>query len=434
MSERLPLFMNQGEGFAEEMSQGDTATFGGLTLGGDIVMDGYKVTGLGKATQNGDALAYGQNDAYLGSNTYLNGGTTINGGLTMTSGNDIYVSGGGTLTGLPNTPAGGTDAVSKNYVDSVAQGLDVHPSCMLLQHTLDASLSGLAAIDGITPVDGYRILVTNESDGYDNGIWVAHAGAWTRPTDFANGYAANSSFVFIDAGTNYNSTGWVCTSDPPNDIVGYVDALTWSQFSGAGTYTAGAGITVSGGVISVHLGATNPGLSLAGNTLQAVVDGMRGMAKDGGGLYVKVDGTTMGFDLSGNLKALESEGAAAVSTSLQVLTGVHKGDPCFITSGGNHVDPSTTDDATAKVIGIAEETQLTGDGYVDVVSWGLCPGVLPAMTPAETVVPGTAYYLHAPHGLSTAMPGKGERVIQCGVALNATDLFVRVIDYGKKAA
>ena len=33
-----------------------------------------------------------------------------------------------------------------------------------------------------------------------------------------------------------------------------------------------------------------------------------------------------------------------------------------------------------------------------------------------------------------ALPGSGKRVIQVGIAMNSTDLFVRIVDYGKKAA
>jgi len=48
--------------------------------------------------------------------------------------------------------------------------------------------------------------------------------------------------------------------------------------------------------------------------------------------------------------------------------------------------------------------------------------------------PGTPYYLATGGGLSTSLPGAAKRVIQMGIAKNATDLFVRVVDYGKKAA
>jgi hypothetical protein len=44
------------------------------------------------------------------------------------------------------------------------------------------------------------------------------------------------------------------------------------------------------------------------------------------------------------------------------------------------------------------------------------------------------YYLKDGGGLTTSLPGANKRVVQCGIAWKNTDLFVRVVDYGKKAA
>ena len=64
----------------------------------------------------------------------------------------------------------------------------------------------------------------------------------------------------------------------------------------------------------------------------------------------------------------------------------------------------------------------------EIVYAGPAAGVLTGATA------GSAYYLQATGGIGTAVPGAGNRVVQVGVAKNATDLFVHFIDYGKKAA
>ena len=35
-----------------------------------------------------------------------------------------------------------------------------------------------------------------------------------------DGSSAESAFTFISEGTTYADTGWLCTTDAPNDIVG----------------------------------------------------------------------------------------------------------------------------------------------------------------------------------------------------------------------
>ena len=78
--------------------------------------------------------------------------------------------------------------------------------------------------------DGDRILPIGQTDPIENGIRIAHAGAWERAGDMPDGSSAESAFTFISEGTTYADTGWLCTTDAPNDIVG-TDPLTWVQFS-----------------------------------------------------------------------------------------------------------------------------------------------------------------------------------------------------------
>jgi len=58
----------------------------------------------------------------------------------------------------------------------------------------------------------------------------------------------NSAFTFVEQGTDQSNTGWVQTSD--NVVVG-TTAIVWVQFSGAGQYTAGTGLTLTGTQFSI---------------------------------------------------------------------------------------------------------------------------------------------------------------------------------------
>jgi hypothetical protein len=59
---------------------------------------------------------------------------------------------------------------------------------------------------------------------------------------------AGGDFTFVTAGTQYDNTGWVMTD--PVTTVG-TTAVIWTQFSGAGTYTAGTGLTLNGSQFNI---------------------------------------------------------------------------------------------------------------------------------------------------------------------------------------
>jgi hypothetical protein len=70
--------------------------------------------------------------------------------------------------------------------------------------TSNDSLSGLAARDGFTPIDGSRALATGQTTLSQNGLWLVQSGAWTRPTDYnsdAQVAAAIGATVYVKSGT-----------------------------------------------------------------------------------------------------------------------------------------------------------------------------------------------------------------------------------------
>jgi hypothetical protein len=159
-------------------------------------------------------------------------------------------------------PVSAQDAATKNYVDNVAQGLDIKQSCLAASTTNIATLSGLLTIDGVTLAAGDRVLVKNQTAQEENGIYIASATAWSRSPDANTWDELRSAFTFIEQGSTQADTGWVCTIDAGGTLG--VTAVTWTQFSGAGTYTAGTGLTLTGNQFSI----TSTGVSAAtyGNT------------------------------------------------------------------------------------------------------------------------------------------------------------------------
>ena len=175
------------------------------------------------------------------------------------------------ITGL-GTPTDSTDATTKAYVDGVTEGLHIHEAVVAATTanvTLSSALENGDTLDGITLATGNRILVKNQSTASENGIYVVQAsGQPTRATDFDTATEVDSGdFVFVYSGTVNGSTGWVQTNRPAT--IG-TDAIAFVQFSGAGTYLAGNGLTLTGSTFSINTSTTvdlNTAQTLTNKTL-----------------------------------------------------------------------------------------------------------------------------------------------------------------------
>jgi len=163
------------------------------------------------------------------------------------------------------SPTADADVANKAYVDSVAQGLDIKASC-LYTTTGIITLAGLATQAGgdwpSTLTAGDRILVKNQANAAQNGIYAASASGWTRTADMNNWSEVPGAFTFIEDGVTLSSTGWVTTAGSTGTIG--VTAMPWTQFSGAGTYTAGNGLQLLSNQFSVKLNGTSLDASASG--------------------------------------------------------------------------------------------------------------------------------------------------------------------------
>ena len=180
------------------------------------------------------------------------------------------------------TPVASTDAATKQYVDDVAQGLNIHDAAAAATSTTLASItsgtitynngsSGVGAnltttgsfnlIDGVNvQTSGTRILVKNEANAVHNGIYTwSNATVITRATDYNSVPEVEAGdFVFVTSGTIYDNTGWVQTSTV--SAIGTAgNNIEFTQFSGAGTYTAGTGLTLTGTTFSISNTAVTSG-------------------------------------------------------------------------------------------------------------------------------------------------------------------------------
>lgn len=126
--------------------------------------------------------------------------------------------------------------VNKEYVDSVAQGLDIKSSARIRITDDTVTLSGEQSIQNLSLVDGDRVFV----DAFDlvsgraneNNIYVVRSGAWEIAEDTVVGVTLNSgAFTFIDEG-DFANTGYVLTTTD-TELSGTDPDLIWTKFTAA---------------------------------------------------------------------------------------------------------------------------------------------------------------------------------------------------------
>lgn len=135
-------------------------------------------------------------------------------------------------------------SITTHVPDDFVRSLEPRGSVVAAADT-NQPLIGELTIDGVPTVLGDRVLLTNQSDPTQNGIWVVSVFSWQRPADFSGGSSASHAQVYATGGTLYAGSSWVCTatqgsdavSDPfafPAPIPG--EPLTWTQISTITTF------------------------------------------------------------------------------------------------------------------------------------------------------------------------------------------------------
>ena len=192
-----------------------------------------------------DALAIVNSDidasAAIASSKLADGASFLkkDGSVTFTANQSL---GGFKLTNL-GAPTDPSDAATRAFVESVAQGLNVK-TAVRVATTANITLSGTQTIDGVSLSVGDRVLVKNQTTTTQNGVYDVASGSWTRSTDSDAGTELVNAFYFVQEGITLQKTGW--TQSTPGPLTIGSSSIVFNQFSGAADYTAGAGLTKTG--------------------------------------------------------------------------------------------------------------------------------------------------------------------------------------------
>jgi len=250
-----------------------------------------------------------------------------------------------TLAGLTSVavtqdPTSALQLATKQYVDAVAEGLHVHASCAAATPATLASITGgtvtynngtagvgatltlsvaLTVLDGYTLLNGDRVLVKNEAAQANNGIytWATGGTVLTRATDFDTAIEiAGGDFTFVTNGTLYADTGWVQVDDV---VTVGTNPVVWVQFSGAGTYTAGTGLTLSGSQFSItNIGTA--GTYGSASQVPVFVTNAQGQVTSVTNTAIAINGSAVSGNIAGS--------AGSVANALTAGT--------YLTSGGTY--------------------------------------------------------------------------------------------------
>ena len=257
------------------VSTGGNITATGNANSGNVYTTNVTATGDASITGNVSALSVTSDDVTASSGNLTLSGQGADGHVILAPTGTGTISASSKRITSVGTPTADGDAATKAYVDSVAQGLAIKASAHLattadLSATYDNGTSGVGAtltggqaalsVDNHATDVGDRILVKNQTNASENGLYevttqgVTGTTEWvlTRVADMNQVAEVYSAFVFVDEGSTNAHTGWVVSSTDES-FTTFGDDITWTQFSGAGTYSADGGLLLNGTVFSADV-------------------------------------------------------------------------------------------------------------------------------------------------------------------------------------
>jgi hypothetical protein len=169
------------------------------------------------------------------------------GTIATQNANNVSIS-GGSVTGLGD-PAVSSEAATKNYVDQAVAGLRnriIAEAATTANINLTTDLENGDTLDGVTLVTGDRVLVKDQTDATENGLYIVVAsGAASRDPEHDTIAELSGGMVVVNQGTVNDNKIFLCTTD--SDATIGISNITYTIITPAnvGTVTS-VGVADSG--------------------------------------------------------------------------------------------------------------------------------------------------------------------------------------------
>jgi hypothetical protein len=190
------------------------------------------------------------------------------GTIATQNANNVSIS-GGSVTGLGD-PAVSSEAATKNYVDQAVAGLRnriIAEAATTGNINLTTDLENGDTLDGVTLVTGDRVLVKDQTDATENGLYIVVAsGAASRDPQFDTIAELSGQMIVVNQGTANDNKIFLCTTD--SDATIGISNITYTQVTpanvgtvtsvgvadaGASEFTVGSSPVTSSGTITLAI-------------------------------------------------------------------------------------------------------------------------------------------------------------------------------------
>lgn len=239
-------------------------------------------------------LSYSITNTTNSTNT-SNGSMVLNGGMAVQK--NINVGGVGTFNNNINmsnnkiinvsNPSDLQDVATKAYVDAVKQGLNIKEAvkCVsILSLNVNTDVVIGQTIDNYVLTNNDRVLLINQTNAVENGIYQVTNTTPIRPLDFDTGDSASGAFVFSIEGNLMKYIGFICYTLSPNDIID-TNNINFTQFSALGQVIAGNGLSKTYNEIYVNV--DNSSLEINSDQLRISANGIGTGLTGGSGLTLQ---------------------------------------------------------------------------------------------------------------------------------------------------